>query len=45
MFDALLRQTATVVRNMAPDAGLALAEKTRLAELLAGANEQLAVSA
>ncbi len=45
MFDDLLRQTATVVRNMAPDAGLALAEKTRLAELLAGANEQLAVSA
>lgn len=45
MFDELLRQTATVVRNMAPDAGLAMAEKMRLVAILAGANGELALSA
>lgn len=41
MYDELLRQTAMVVRNMAPDAGLALAEKVRLVEILAGSDEAL----
>jgi hypothetical protein len=45
MFDELLRQAATVVRNMAPDAGLAMAEKMRLVAILAGANGELALSA
>jgi hypothetical protein len=40
-YDALLRETAIVVRNLAPDTGLALAEKVRLVEILAGAEEAL----
>jgi hypothetical protein len=40
-YDALLRQTAIVVRNLAPDAGLALAGKVRLIEILAGPEEAL----
>ena len=35
-YDALLRQTAVVVRNAAPNAGLAPVEKARLIEILTG---------
>jgi hypothetical protein len=40
-YDALLRQTAGVVRNVASDAGLSLIEKVRLIEILAGSEEAL----
>jgi hypothetical protein len=40
-YDALLRQTATVVRNLAPESGLAVADKVRLIEILAGPEEAL----
>jgi hypothetical protein len=40
-YDALLGETAIVVRNLAPDAGLALADKVRLIEILAGPEEAL----
>ena len=40
-YDALLRETAIVVRNLAPTAGLALADKVRLVEILAGPEEAL----
>jgi hypothetical protein len=42
-YDALLRQTAVVARNVASDAGLALVEKVRLIEILAGSEEALAL--
>jgi hypothetical protein len=42
-YDALLSQTAAVVRGLAPEAGLALAEKVRLIEILAGPDEALAL--
>jgi hypothetical protein len=45
MYDDLLRQTALVVRNMAPNAGLALDEKVRLVEILAGSDEALVLLA
>jgi hypothetical protein len=44
-YDALLRQAAVVVRNVASDAGLALIEKVRLIEILAGPEEALALLA
>ncbi len=44
-YDALLRETAVVVRSLAPDAGLTLAEKVRLIEILAGPDEALALLA
>jgi hypothetical protein len=40
-YDALLRQTAVMVRNVASDAGLALVEKVRPIEILAGSEEAL----
>jgi hypothetical protein len=42
-YDALLRQAAVAVRGIAPSAGLALIEKVRLLELLAGPEEALAL--
>jgi hypothetical protein len=42
-YDALLSETAIVVRNLAPDTGLGLAEKVRLIEILAGPEEALAL--
>jgi len=44
-YDALLRQTAIVVRHLSADTGLALAEKVRLIEILAGPEEALALLA
>jgi hypothetical protein len=42
-YDALLSETAIVVRNLASDTGLGLAEKVRLIEILAGPEEALAL--